>query len=172
MYWLSRPPYLRYLGAALLVAAGLAIEFAPDTSVDHPFLIRPVTAGETIDDTAVVWRPVPAGLFPPVELPLVATRPLPEGVPVLASLAAPTETDVPPGWFGLELPTPPGALPGQEVLVVTPDRSVEGLTVSPPGEDTFGGSTALVAVPGSEAPHVAAAAMEGRVAVLVGSTDR
>lgn len=166
MFWLARPPYLRWALAALVVLAGLIVELRPATTVPHPFTTTAVQMGDTIDETSVVWRDVPIGLLPPVSLPAVAPRALDAGEPVPAGTAV-SGSGVPPGWWALELPVPAGAAPGMDVRVVTDGVVTDGAVVRLATGD-FGGTTALVAIPEAASTDVASAARDGSVTVLLG----
>ncbi len=63
VYWLPRPPYLRWAAAALLVLGALAWDLRSPAVELRPFASRPVRAGEALDASAVAWREVPAGLL-------------------------------------------------------------------------------------------------------------
>ena len=169
MLWLSRPPYLRWVGAGVVVVLALYGRLAPVPTEPRPFAARPITVGEQITSTDVEMRDVPIGLLPPVQLPVVADRPVAVGEPILP----PGRTvSVPENWWALELDVPPGAAPGAPARLVTSGTEttvVPGLVVGVTGTaDVFGGGLrALVAVPAEMVGIVAAAAVEQRLAVLL-----
>ncbi len=169
MLWLRRPPYLRWLVATLVLAAGLWAELAPDGTVDHPVLLGDVRAGELVTADMVEMRPVPVGLLRPVSLPAAASGDLRRGDPLVAG---PARRAVPDGWWALELPVPPSAAAGLEVRVaVVPDGVPAvhpGVVANAPRPDGFDGSVALVAVPEAAVPEVTSALARGHVTVLVG----
>lgn len=166
---MSRPPYLRWATAGLVIVLALYTELAPDPTVPHPFAAVAIPAGSEVTDAEVTWRDVPSGLLPPVSLPLVTGRPLAVDEPVLPSAAA-AGPAVPEGWWAIELPVPTGTALGVEVRIVVGDLVVPGIVVGAPENDGFSEALALVAVPGEEAAAVAAAASESRAVVMVGGT--
>lgn len=169
MFWLSRPPYLRWLLAASVLTVGLILELMPAHTVPHPFAVEPIGVGEPIDESVVVWRDIPAGLLHPVALPLTASRPVASGEPVLADIdpSRGSETGIPEGWWALEVDIPLGARAGMSVKLVTPFGSTEGVLVDVRDGD-FGERSGLIAVPEPSAEMVAAAAADSTVAILVG----
>lgn len=169
MFWLSRPPYLRWLLAASVLTVGLILELTPERTVPHPFAVEPVSIGEMIDESVVVWRDVPADLLHPVSLPVTASRPIESGEPVLAGAdpSRETETGIPEGWWALEVDVPLGARAGMSVKVVTSIGSTQGVLVDVRDGD-FGERSGLIAVPGPSADMVAMAVADSTVAILVG----
>lgn len=168
MFWLSRPPYLRWALAALILVTGVFIEIRPTQTVPHPFAVDTVGVGDVVDETQVIWRDVPTGLLAPVHLPITASRQIVAGEPVLAGGGTTSaDTGIPEGWWAIELDVPTGAEPGMRVRLVTPSRGVEGLIIDVRDGD-FGERSGLVAVPDGSADAVAAAVLDGTVAVLVG----
>ena len=168
MFWLSRPPYVRWILAAVIVAMGLVMELAPDPNTRHPFVVADLAVGETIDDTVVTWRDVPTGLFEPVLLPTVASRALHAGDPVLVGDGSPaSDSGIPEGWWGVEVDLPGGARSGMPVKLVTGAAAVDGIVVEVTDGD-FGERKGLVAVPAKAAESVAAAALDTSVMVLLG----
>ena len=167
MLWLSRPPILRPLLAAVALASGLTIELMPADMVDHPFAVRDLPAGTLIDEGDVEYREVPADILEPVPLPAMVDRPVLAGEPLLApSPVAP----IPADWWSIELPAPAAARPGAAIrLVLFNDGrplGVEGMVASS-GNDQFGEPSVLVAVPPEWADRVAAEAAGGEVTVLI-----
>ncbi len=168
MFWLTRPPYFRWTLAALVVVGGVILEFAPESSVRHPFAVEPITVGEQIDQSRVRWRDVPVGLLSPVELPVTATRRIEAGEPILGAVVDPTRTGaIPAGWWAIEVDVPSGARPGMAVRIVSYRGTTEGVVVDV-REDGFGEQRGLVAVTGDQATAVAEASLEGTVAILLG----
>lgn len=169
---MTRPPYLRWAAAALILIAGLSIELRPSPSVDVPVAIDDVAAGSILQPTDVVWRQAPVGLFEPVDLPATATRRISAGsVVTIADLRA-GEDSIPPDWWSIELPVPPGASAGDPILAVVAGGdqtlAIRGMMSSDPVDDGFSDRNALVAFSSDDAVTVAAAASENRVTVLVG----
>lgn len=169
MFWLSRPPYLRWFLAVSVLAAAVVLEVRPDRTVPHPFTIEPIGVGELIDESVVMWRDVPAGLLHPVSLPSTASRPFESGEPVLAGAdpSSGSETGIPEGWWALEVDIPLGARAGMSVKVVTPIGSAQGVVVDVRDGD-FGERSGLIAVPEPSADMVAMAVADSTVAILVG----
>lgn len=171
MLWLARPPYLRWLGAALLVAVALYTELRPSRSEPHPFTRQAVAAGSELGVEDVESRLVPAGLLPPVSLPAVAARDIPPGLPLLPTDLG-SEASPPQGWWALEVEVPPGTRSGDSVQLVVaegPGELIPGTVVRiTRADDPFEGtSRALVAVPPEGAALAARAVAESRVVVLV-----
>lgn len=168
MFWLSRPPYLRWLFAALIVVGGLVAELLPDRTARHPFAIDHVAVGQSVDHSDVVWREVPDGLLAPVILPHVAERAIRPGEPLLAGgNGAGGQGDIPAGWWAVELDLPAGARPGMAVRVVTASGTFDGI-VAQVRDGDFGERTGLVALPGDHADRVAPAVLDRAVIVLLG----
>ncbi len=168
MFWLARPPYLRWAAACVLVVTAFVLDLAPPATVAHPFAVADLPAGAEVTEGDVIFRQVPAGLLDPVTLPFVTGRPVAEGEPVLASDRA-AGPPVPEGWWSIELPVPAGTRAGTEVRLVTGGgEPVPGIVVAAPVADGFSEPMALVAVPGDAADSVAAAAADRRVTVLLG----
>lgn len=169
---MTRPPYLRWAAAALVLIAGLSIELRPSPTVDVPVVIDDVPAGSVLLATDVVWRQAPAGLFDPVDLPATATRRISSGsVVTLADLRS-GESPVPTDWWSIELPVPPGAAAGDPILAVVTSGdqalAIRGVMASDPVDDGFSDRNGLVAFSPDDAVTVAAATYENRVTVLVG----
>lgn len=171
MYWLQRPPYLRWAAAALLVIGALLWDLRPSPTTAAPFASRTVTAGEPIGADDVMWRRVPDGLLTPPRLDgAIAAVDIPEGEPITAALLA-EAVSIPEGWFALPVDVGGYAAAGDRVvLIVTdPPLSVPGVVVVAQEGDRFSldFAPAVVAVPGESAAQVAAASVEGRVIAAV-----
>ena len=174
MYWLRRPPYLRYLAAALILAGAAWLEFRQPALVLHPSATEPVPVGVSIEEASIEWREIPTGLLPPVSGQGVTRRRVPSGHPLLpADIDSATQL-VPDGWWALEVQLTDRAQVGQQVqlVVMTPagTSAVPGVVLEASDRGSgldFGESLGLVAVPPEEAVSVAVASVEGRLAVLV-----
>ena len=166
MFWLSRPPYARWLAAFVVVVVGLVVEFREEPRVPHPFATQSIAVGEVIDSGRVQWTDVPAGLLPTVSLPMVAERPIAPGEPIPPGQGQ-ASPNVPPDSWALEVPLPIGARAGMRVRLVTPTLSVDGIIVETM-EGDFGERSGLVAVRAEDADAVAAAVLDAHVAVMVG----
>ncbi len=169
MFWLSRPPYLRWTLACLVLVGGAALELRPQATAPHPFAVETINIGEQIDEKSVRWSDVPAGLFLPVDLPMTATRRIEPGEPVLAQASEePRASGIPKGWWALELDVPNGTRAGMTVRLVTQSTTADGIVISVEMGD-FGERNGLVAIPEDRASHVAKAILDSTVAVLIGS---
>jgi hypothetical protein len=167
VFWLSRPPYIRWALAGLVVLVGLLVEFRPAQTVAHPFAAETIGVGETVDESRVIWRDVPVDLLAPVMLPATATRRIEPGEPVLGGAPAGDPGAIPAGWWAIELGVPAGATTGMAVKLVSDTGATDGLVIETRDGD-FGERTGLVAVPGDSAQLVARASLDGSVAVLLG----
>ena len=171
MYWLQRPPYLRWAAAALLVAGAVAWDLRGTGTETHPFLTVAVAAGSPIPADAVEWREVPAGLLERPDLDgRVAALDLAAGDPVTASVLTAPAT-APEGWWAVPISLGRHARPGDEVMLVTidPPLTIPGVVIEGEAGDAYSLDfrPAVVAVPGESAPLVAAAAGEGRIVAVV-----
>lgn len=170
MFWLSHPPYLRWILAVALIAGALVWEVQQTATIRYPFAQRDIAAGEPIVENAVDWRAAPQGLMelPDLSAP-VAARALAAGEPIGPSAVA-TETPIPDEWWSVPIALPAAALPGRPVRLVLLDlqETIDGVVVAAGRSDPLSLADAgLVAVPGEHAAAVAAAAVAGTVAVLV-----
>jgi hypothetical protein len=169
VYWLQRPPYLRWAAAVTIVVAALLWDLRSEPTGPHPFTARAVDAGEGLDATTVVWQEIPEGLLPPVDLAgAVAAVPLKAGEPITPGMLA-GGVAVPEGWFTLPLEVGGHAGAGDRLVLLTVDGSVPGIVVTPQQGDRYGmGSTpAVVAVPAEHTALVADAARRGEVIAAV-----
>lgn len=167
MYWLPRPPYLRWAGAALLLLAALAWDLRGPAVEMRPFASRSLAAGEALDAAAVEWREVPAGLLPAPNLSgATAAVDLAAGDPLLDAVLG-RGIAVPAGWWKVPVAVGTYAAAGDSVMLVLtdPPATVQGLVISPQQGDAYSLDyrPAVVAVPGESAALVAAAAAAGSV---------
>jgi hypothetical protein len=175
VYWLARPPYLRWAAIVTIVTASLWADFGPRPAIEHPFAARDLDVGEHPAGSDLEWRTVPRGLLPPVELPGVLTTPVASGEPLLPGRFRPFGTSIPDGWWLVELEIPGTATAGTEVRLAIVDPAtgagtlVPGILVAPAGEDdAFStGLRGMVAVPGEWLAQVASARAEGRLTVAL-----
>jgi hypothetical protein len=167
MFWLSRPPYWRWLGAVLIVAAALYLDLTGPPTESYPFVAEPAGPGEALQ---VEWRVVPTGLLPdPGPLPAIAWRAVDAGVPLVPG-AAGHAPPAPEDWWALEIDLPASAGMGEAVLVAVHDPATEvaGIVVQPSTRAGFGSATpGMIAVPAEHAATVAVAVAENRATVLV-----
>ena len=98
--WLSRPPYLRWLGAAAILGLALWIELRPRAEVDHPYARFDLAAGSVVDEEAVEMACRACGVFPPVELGGLALVDIPAGEPLSPALIATDLVEPPEGLVG------------------------------------------------------------------------
>ena len=171
VYWLARPSYWRWAAAILLVGSSLYLELRPTPTVNHPFAGADLMAGADINEAEITWLPIPVGVLPETVLEGFLLVDVASGQPLLPSLfdAGPS---IPTGWWAISVPVPEESIPGSEVRLVvdvrgTP-RVVPGLLIRSFEEATIEGTTALVAIPESEAGSVSAALADGVLSVLVG----
>lgn len=170
MFLLGRPPTLRWVVAALVLAGAVWLDLRPPPTERHPFAARDVAAGETIGTGDVEMRQVLRGSLPSVRLPVVAGRHLEAGDPVLDTDLAADAASVPDGWWALPLDLPAGATPGTVVGVVLLDGAtpqiVEGVVTRAAVDEGFGEGQAVVALPADQAVRVARAVTAGETTVM------
>ncbi len=169
MLWLQTPPWGRWIAATLIVAVATWVELRPDPSVAHPFATVDIVAGEEVGDWNSELREVPAGLMGEVVLDGVALVDIAGGDPILASHLGPNDEGIPSGWWQFDTTVPQGADRGDEARVVLLDtsQSIEAVVAAVASEDPLGSGMGSVAVAPEHAAEVAAAAAEGRIAILV-----
>jgi hypothetical protein len=170
VFWLTRPPYLRWAAAALLLIAALAWDLRGRSGEPYPFAARSIAAGTVIEEADVEWRTVPAGVLaiPDLSTP-IAARAIPEGEPILPS-AVDAEAGTPAGWWAVPVALPAAAGVGSRVRLIATDTRVEseGIVVATGSSDLLSISDAgLVAVPPERATAIATAAIAGTLIVLV-----
>ena len=170
VFWLTRPPYLRWGTAILLFVAALGWDLRGRTGVPYPFAARPIASGAAIGDADVDWRTVPNGMLTPPDLSApIAARAIAAGEPILPS-AVDAGGGVPQGWWSVPVALPSAAVVGARVRLITTDGGVEsdGIVVAAGSTDLLSISDAgLVAVPPENATAVATAAVDGTLIVLV-----
>lgn len=181
VYWLRRPPYLRWVAAALLVGTAAWLDLRPDPTELRPFAAVDLQAGVTIEPSEIAWRRVPRGILPPLHDPAgVVVRPVAAGEPLLPSSLALDRVPAPEGWWTMEVRLPQGAVPGQPVqLIVLPTdpagvpQAVTGLVIVPAPADqdplAIEEAPGLIAVPGEAATFTAAAIADQRVTAILGT---
>ncbi len=153
----------------MIAVGALWVELRPDPLVPHPFAITDIAAGEEIGEWNSQTREVPEGLFDSAPATGIALFDIPEGEPILASMVGDADTGIPSGWWQFDTPLPQGARRGDEARVVLVDsgESVAAVVAAGASDDPLGTGTGSVAVGPEHAAEVAAAASEGRVAILV-----
>src|SRR3990172_2952110 len=171
VYWLQPPPYLRWAAATLLVVGALVWDLRGSASAAYPFAARPIAAGTRLGAGDVVWRRLPRGAFAVPDLATaVAAVDLDTGEPISAAvLTGPIA--VPDDWWAIPIDVSPPAGPGDEVLlvVVDPPLTVFGIVIEPQVGDaiSLGHRPALVPVPRSRPPLIAAAAEAGLLVTAI-----
>ncbi len=168
MLVLSKPPYLRWIAAVVLVGAALAWDISRRATELVPFAAHVISRGDVIEEDSIAWKPAPVGLFRSVTVPMgTALVTIGAGEPITRDMVS-TGGRVPDGWWTVPMDVPPAVIPGSEVRVVLADGfGVTGVVVEPSREDTFGvRSPGLVAVPNDMADAVAIASSAGQLVVL------
>lgn len=162
MYWLQRPPYLRWAAATLLVLVVLWSEFAPDGMALHPYLTEDVRAGTSLEEV-VSYRETPAGVLTEVDLTgMVARHPLPADTPLTPAMVADPDRLAPSDWFTVVASVPNSASVGTRARLVTvenPGKSVSGIVLSADEEGE-------IAIPPGSAEVIATALRHGSLEVL------
>ncbi len=170
MFWLTRPPYLRWAAAVAIVVAALAWDMRGSTEMLYPFASSSIAAGSTITDAQVEWRSLPAGVMtmPDLSDP-IAARNLAEGEPIVPS-AISNEAAIPEGWWAVPVGLPASAVAGTRVLLVATASGLEteGIVVTAGSDDLLSyEASGMVAVPQGVATTVALESHEGSLVVLV-----
>jgi len=170
VFWLTRPPYLRWAAAVLLIVAALIWDLRGRTGTPYPFAARPIARGAVIGETDLEWKTVPNGVLSMPDLSaLIAARAIAEGEPILPS-AVDTDGGTPEGWWAVPVALPAAAAVGARVRLIATDSGVEseGLVVATGSTDLLSISDAgLVAVPPENAATIATASVAGDLIVLV-----
>jgi len=167
MFWLTRPPFLRWFAAAAVIAGAAYMDLTGPPGESYPFVAEPADTGQSV---AVEWRRVPRGVLPPhADVSGVARQHLKAGTPLVAGLleAAPV---VPGNWWAVSVELPITATAGDDVMITTraPDLQVVGIVVAPSTSTGFGSATpGLVAFPPDRAAAIANAIAEQRATILV-----
>ncbi|MEA2024985.1 MAG: SAF domain-containing protein [Actinomycetota bacterium] len=170
MFWLTRPPYVRWAVAVAIVAAALVWDLRGSAQILYPFASGAIAAGTPITDSQVVWRSIPEGLMEMPDLvDPIAARDVGVGEPIVPS-AVSGESMIPNGWWSVPIPLPGTAIPGTLVRLVGVETVFEtnGIVVSVAGEELLSFSeSGMVAVPPDFAALVAIAARDGTLIVLL-----
>ncbi len=166
---MQTPPWGRWLAATVIALGALWVEFRPDPLVDHPFAAMPIAVGQSLSEANLVYQRIPSGLIDPITLDGVALRPIEAGEPLLISSVGPVGQSIPTGWWSIELEVPQSADRGDRARLVLLDTGevVEAVVVAGLDDDPLGRGTGTVAVGPDYAASVAAAAANGRVAVMI-----
>ncbi|MGB9357758.1 MAG: SAF domain-containing protein [Acidimicrobiia bacterium] len=170
MFWLTRPPYLRWAAAAAVVLAALLWDLRDEAEVPYPFTARSIAAGTPIAESMIEWRNLPEGAMalPDLSDP-VAARDLPPGEPIVPSAVSGAPV-IPDGWWSVPVPLSHRAVPGSRIRLIDALSALEvdGVVVAAGTDDLMSVDTSgLVAVPPDAAATVAIAAAEGTLVVLL-----
>ncbi len=153
----------------LLAAGAIWIETRPDPTIPHRFASIDLAAGTVIDESNTETRPVPVGMFEPVEIGSTAIVAVPAGDPILSSTVGEAGSVAPKGWWVIEVRLPLGAMTGDASRLVLLDSGevVEGVVVKAATDDPLGSGLGMVAVEPEAAADAARAAAEGRIAIML-----
>lgn len=170
VFWLRRPPYLRWLGAAALIAFAVFVDVRQPATEQRPFAAADLAAGDPLSADSVTWRDVPAGLLPlPVLAAATAARAINRGDPVVPS-ALSYGPAVPDGWWSIEMRIPESAEAGSaaRIVVSDPALAIDGVVLSIFDGGAFEASASgMVAIPPEHADAIARAMPNGTVTVLI-----
>lgn len=168
MFWLRRPPYLRWIAAGAILLIGLLMDLRGPDLEKYPFAAESLPPGEPVDE-AVEWRDVPTGLLPTWNQPVsgIAASTVAAGDPLLPSLLA--EVVVPDGWWTVPIPLPVVAPPGTRLRVRhgSAGELIDGIVVGAGDANGFE-PVGMVAFPADAASTVAAAAANDALVVMLG----
>ena len=169
MLLLSRPPYLRWALAAIVVIAALLWDLSARRVEPYPFASQDLERGQPITAEVIEWRKLPHGSIARTDVTeSVALTDVRAGDPLTRSVAGPSRP-IPDGWWSVPLDLPLGIAEGAIVRLVLQDgTSVEGIVTIAAAEDQFGvARVGAVAVPEGAADAVAVSAGAGALTVLV-----
>jgi hypothetical protein len=169
VFWLRKPPYLRWAGAGLIVVAALLWDLREGATEPHPFASRDLVAGEAIEADDIEWRDLPGGvLTAPDPEGTTAAVPIARGEPLTRPVLT-RDVGYPDDWWAVPVVVSAAAVPGSAVrlVILEPPMTVDGVVAQPGTDDPFSlDPTGLVAVPAEVAAQVAAAAIDGNLVVL------
>jgi len=169
MFWLRKPPYVRWAAAGLILIAALLWDLRNAATEPYPFAGRDLGAGEVIQPGDVEWRDLPAGALPDADLEgRTAIVPIRRGEPLTPPLLS-SEPEYPDDWWAVPVAISATAVPGSTVrlVVLDPPMTVDGIVSRAGTDDPFSlGAAGLVAVPAEVAAQVAGAAIGGNLVVL------
>lgn len=173
MLWLQSPPWAKWIAVGLISTLALWLEIRPDPNVDYPFASIDIAPGEAIGQHNTEKRRLPAGILDPPPDGVHALEVIPAGTPILEADTGSGQAVIPEGWWIVSVDVPTGAAVGDFVRLVLLDsgRSVEGVVASVSSEDPFSPSRGGVAVEPASSAEVAVSAANGRVAILVSTSE-
>ena len=171
VYWLRRPPYLRWIIAASLVGLGLINGVAEEDTERYPFATRAIETGTDIAD-AIEWRTVPAGLLPAWQDPVAgaAAREVPAGHPLLPGAGG--EEVIPNGWWSIPVSLPVAATPGTPLRLLDSftGEIVDGILATAGTDDGFD-TVAMVEFSPDDAQRAAQTVAGDAFVVMIGHSD-
>lgn len=171
VYWMSRPPYVRWAAAGMILIIGVVNEFRPATTIPVPVARSDLAVGSLVEEEAVAWFDGSPDLFDEISLPIRLGRSVRAGDPITAA-DFPSEADrAPADWWRIALPVPTATAAGSEVLAVVGSNggttTHQGISVSEVLDDGFGSTFALVAFSGADAAAVASGVALNQLTVMV-----
>lgn len=174
MIWFAPRPYLKWAGAAAIVGVSWFIQLMPSPVILHPFAEMDIPAGTELSDDLFEYREISEGILPVTAVHGILAVPLSRGDPLTSAVLAGTDTVVPDGWWAVELETPPGLLPGSQVLLVAggdgpapAPEPIPGVVIHPMAEGRDPVERALIAVPAEQLARVSTASAYGTLTVAV-----
>jgi len=170
VFWLARPPYVRWAAAAAVVVAAFLWDLRGSSDILYPFASSPIAAGAPIAEADVEWRRIPdrTMALPDLSDP-VAARDVPAGEPIVPSAVSGAAT-IPEGWWSVPTPLPATAMPGTRIHLVDTVSGFEtdGIVVAAGNDDAMSyGESGMVAVPPESATLIAISANEGTLVILL-----
>ena len=169
MFWLERPPWVKWLAVGAFSLFALWMEIRPEPLVEHPFATVDIGVGEPIGSHNTELVPIPDGLLEPPSPGSHALGPIPSGSPILAGLTGEKDSVMPSGWWIVAMDVPERAAVGDRVKIVLLDGGelIDGVVSSSGFSDGLDFAKGGVAVAPESAQRVASAAVDGRVSVLL-----
>ena len=172
VFWLTRPPYMRWFATAVVIATSAAFDLAGRTTEPVPFAKTDIPRGVSLAAVNIEWRDSPTGLLDAaIDLDGFTNVPIAAGNPITAS-AVVADRPIPSNWWSVSVDLTTSATQGQPVRLVglDPEFVVDGVVTATAHNGAFGvDDPGLVAVPADVAEQVARAAATGRIVVLLGS---
>lgn len=169
MLLLTRPPYIRWAAALVLVTAAFGWDLTARASEPFPVAATDIPRGAPISDDVVAWVDVPRGSLPLPDLTQVtALTDIARGDPITRSMTT-AGSVIPPDWWSVPMNLPSGITVGSTVrLTMLDGHSVDGIVSLAPAEDAFGLTTSgAVAVPEDAVGDVTVAVATDSVVVVV-----
>ena len=164
VYWMGRPPYLRWFIVGVLVIGSLAYDARAPATELYPLAARDLDAGTVLTAADISYTAGPTGVLPlPTDtLGRTVRLSLDRGVPLGEWLLDPVPA-LPPDTWAIDLAMPSHVGVGDPVRVVWSSgpetRSVDGFALR-------SGVDGSAAIPAQFAADVADAVRRGQVTVL------